>query len=208
MIVRILCLIVVGVLLSPNISDAFKIGYEDIANLLKQADYVALVRIDSGETLFSEDKLCGVKYKGKVLDQIKGIFKDEPLEWCTAAYSNNYGLEIGIPYILFLTKPGRGDPFHPDTAYHDDMAELHRVCSSALQGNRVIHSGYGALKVRLDHPVRPLDELKGTVTVPNFVISLPGTLKSEEEHPGPLRYVRVDLKDLVSCLKSEHGRRP
>jgi hypothetical protein len=202
MLVRILCLMLVGGLSSPNLSAAFKISCEDIAELLKEADYVALVRIDSGEALFSEDKLCGVKYKGRVLDGIKGISKDELLEWCTAVYSNNYDLQIGIPYILFSTKPGRGDPFRPDTAWYDARAELHRVCSSVLQGNRIIHSGYGALKVKFDDPIRQSDEWKAGVIVPNFVIALPDTLKREEERPEPLLYVRVPLKDLVSYLKS------
>lgn len=202
MIARILCLTLFGILLSSHYSGAFQIGYEHIAELQKQADYVALVRVDRGEALFSGEKMCGVKYNGKVIDGIKGISKGELLEWYTAAYLDNYSLQVGTPYILFLSKPGRVDPFRPEGAIYDRRKELKEVCSSIKeeQENRVIHSGYGALRVELEDPI--FDQWKGAVIIPNFVIALPDTLNRKEDRPEPLLYVRVQLQDLVAYLIS------
>ena len=190
------------ILIFSSSSWATKISCEPIENLLKRADYVALVRIVSGEALLHGKKLCGAKYKAKVLKGIKGVSRNEILE-----FGPDDGLEIGTSYLVFVTKPNKSyDPFLSTSSYSPRAKiESDKVCGPIRRNmNRVMHSGFGAMKVSQESTHFYPQEV---VKVHRSFVSLPDSLKAETiEEWGmeywPAKNAWVSVKDLIAYLKS------
>ncbi len=197
----------------PYSSSATKIACISVSELLNHADFVALVRIDGGEAIRIEDKYCGAKYRSRVIDGIKGISTGEELVWSTYATQANTNLEIGSSYLIFLNKSN--NPFDPlastNSSAVNRKAEFENICGAALAGNRVAHTGNGALKIetpmlgRNSSVAAKWDQI---IRIPSRVLEIPEKLqripveeKGQEVFSTP--DVWVNLEDLITYLKTE-----
>lgn len=202
MIIRNSIFMIFFILIFSSSSWATKLSCERIEDLLKRADYVALVRIVSGEALLHGKKLCGAKYKGKVLKGIKGISRNEILE-----FGPDAGLEIGSSYLVFVTKPKKSyDPFLSTSSYSPRAKmESDKVCGPIRRNmNRVMHSGFGAMKVSQESMYLYPQEV---ARVRRVFVSLPDSLKVKtiEEWGTEMWRIQdawVSVKDLIAYLKS------
>lgn len=213
MLIRLICFITIfSIGLFPTFLGATKITCEPMEELLKEADFVALVRIDAGETLFSGEKVCGARYRSQVIDGIKGSKAGESLEWCTSTQSANNNLEIGTSYLIFLIKPERSyDPWaSTNSASRRRASEFEKDCGLVLQNNHVIHSGNGALKVEVPMLGRSSSMLtwdEEIVRIPGMAIRIPDSLKTQPvmeagQEVFANRDVWVRLSELVCYLKT------
>jgi hypothetical protein len=191
-----LCCMAVMVILTlsaqPNTLEA-KIGSCPIEDLLQQADYAAIIRIESGKALGR-----GGRYKGRVLDDIKGVSKDEVLEFICW-----HNLEVGTRYLVFVARLGRrlDSSVSSDLRLEQEGAQIEKEFDAARQGNGVIRTGDGAMKVyeqvlglTEQVHVSPLVRVPPSIRTTHLAKGSKKDLSSYD--------VLVSLKDLVSCLKS------
>lgn len=209
--IRAFCIFISVMLLFPSLSLARKVTRMPIERLFKDADYVAVVCIESGDVVQSANRSCGAKYKAKVIDGIKGVFSDEVLQFGLCP-----GLAIGEAYLVFL---GSSDRYH--AAYYsggycynlccwgkqkDDLE-----CGTILKNNWLLEESFGAMEIVGGW-------LGGEqVKVVTSIVTLPKILKAKRiqgkgKGRPPDTIALVSLKDLVSYLKrlnpAGQGRTP
>lgn len=113
-----------------------------IEDVYKQAESVALVRIESGSMIKSSGHACGAKYKADVIEQFKGREKR------ALVFYDFGGMELGGKYLLFLAK--EPSPFlgvATTNSYHLNwQEEFAQNCSRRRRGLQPLHA-YGQIKV-------------------------------------------------------------
>jgi hypothetical protein len=187
-------------LLFPANASAAKFAHVALTHLFKQADCVAVIRIESGELVPNGAALCGVKYEGRVLDAIKGVSKDEIMEFGSECGSGLLALEVGSKYLVFIAKPGRSNNRYAANILRSKQegTKTAESCGSALPGMRVIHSPVGTMLVggvAFGEPV----SISTSVRLPPS-LKIEYTFKRGQYSWEP-DHVEVYLKDLVAFLR-------
>ncbi|WP_444938778.1 hypothetical protein [Microbulbifer sp. JMSA002] len=128
----------------PVVSAGTTLPRVEIGELLDRSDVTAIVRIENGSTLGTEEKPCGVSYKAKVINPIKNSKVGEYIEF---GYFIGHGL--GNYYLVFLNR--KESVFRPlmstNSTSQAAEAELRKNCLSSFPDLIVMHSGYGIRKL-------------------------------------------------------------
>ena len=172
----------------------------DLRDLTRDADIVVKAQVLSGETLGVGESSCGAKYTALVEESFKGSSPGAIVE-----FGNYYGYEIGSRYILFLVKPGTThEPMMSTNSMHmQAKAEFRSRCASQLSRSSIMHSGYGALRVRWTSEFQYKDGVQVPtryIALPEATRSVPSMTSEYEQHSG-LVWVRLEeLSQLVHEL--------
>jgi len=133
-------LIVAIIILISSIGHSTTVPQIRITKLYQQADVVAIVRIESGETINGTNFPCGAKYQGKVINSLKNSKVNQLIE-----FGYYFGHGIGNEYIVFLNK--KHNVYSPlastNSGLMDSQAQFDRECYSKHPELVVMHSGFG-----------------------------------------------------------------
>lgn len=148
-----------------------------LAELFRNAESVVFVEITAGETLPAEGGMCGAKYKGRVLESLKGDGGQDTIEF---GYYTGY--QIGSRYILFLSKLNH--PFDPKSSTNGGiesaMREAKARCAKSQPSLMISHSGYGAMNVNWSTQF----QYKDSVRIAARYIGLPESLQKKPAMPS------------------------
>ena len=116
-----------------------------ITKLYKQADVVAIVRIESGEIINGTDYPCGARYQGKVIIPLKNSKVEQVID-----FGYYFGNGIGNEYIVFLNK--KQNVFNPiastNSGLMESQAQFDKDCNSKHPELIVMHNGYGMRELK------------------------------------------------------------
>ena len=98
----------------------------NLHELHSASEQVAIVQIVDGSVLLNGGVECGAKYRGRVIETIKGNALADTIE-----FGRYEGLEIGTRYVLFLSS--KGGPYSPMLSTNSDavreLQERERDCA-------------------------------------------------------------------------------
>ena len=161
----------------PISSTATTLPRVDIGELMGRSDVAAIVMIESGSTIGTEEKPCGATYKARIIDPIKNSKVGEYIEF---GYFIGHGL--GSEYVVFLNK--KENVFRPLTntrsASQSAEAEFQENCLSGFPSLIIMHGGYGIRKV--EHPSET--KYKDAILLPTRFVDMDAPeklLESERE---------------------------
>ena len=148
-----------------------------IEELFKKADVVALVDIKKGETIDIEGGSCGAVYEGTVAEAFKGVKKDG-----VVIFGPYHGYKIGYKYLLFLyNAENLFEPISSTNSISEAARQEYlKKCQSKLKGLRIMHSGYGALKIEFTGKYK----YKDAAIIPKRYVSFSQTLPKKKVAEG------------------------
>jgi hypothetical protein len=164
-----------------------------LSELFSNSDKVVFVEIAAGEVLSTEGGLCGAKYKGRVIENLKGSGVSDTIE-----FGYYIGYEVGSRYILFLSK--RSKPFEPKRSTNAGIESAAREamarCAKYQPPLMISHSGYGAMKVTWSSQFKYNDSVRIAeryVGLPDSMLKKPAKPSHNEEYSDVMWVSLIDF---------------
>jgi hypothetical protein len=173
----------------------------NVEYLFTEADDVVIVEVVSGSMIGELNESCGAKYKARVINRFKGN------ESKYINFGHFHGYEIGSKYLLFLTSPDR--EFKPISSTNSNSMRAEnehlKKCHALLTKNKVMHSGYGAMKVELTSKL----DYKQSVAIPSRYVSFPESLDNVPANVGEngeySDYIWALETDVINYLNQQNA---
>lgn len=176
-----LAALLIGAGLPARASIPVPISLKDIYT---DADNVAIVEVVEGRVVNSGGETCGARYKGRVVESVKGATAGEVLEFGYSPF-----LKVGAAYLILLGKL--------DSTQVPGVPDLQIRCKSVLPASAILANWRGALEIEGDTS-NPAKRASWTVRPPGYVIFPLGTRSTIIN--GEKQYW---LSDLVARMKGE-----
>lgn len=187
-----------ALVLMQTASQATTLDKVALGTFLHEADFVALVRIESAELLRAGREECGVVYRARVEEPIKGeATKGELVRFGPS------GAGVGERLLIFLTKKEREFSAVASTNSASLEAEqmFEKACFEAMPPYRTMHEGFGSLPVSW---TKKLDYKDGVLFMEEWVEPPPG-LKKYKWEPGDNEIVSerswIKLEEVIQLLR-------
>lgn len=116
-----------------------------VDKLYAHADVVAVVVIESGGIVSGGGKTCGIKYSGRVVHSMKGVFQPGDI----VEFGPQVGLGVGTQKLVFLNE--RSAVYHPRMSTNSrapaEEAAAQEACAPVAAKYVVMFDGMGVLDI-------------------------------------------------------------
>jgi hypothetical protein len=170
-----------------------------VEDLYQRADVVAVVTIESGSVVANGEKQCGARYRGRILEAIKGPFKNNDV----VEFGPFPGTGVGNQALVFLNDSAKvyTPKISTNSIAQASEAEYEKACSSLMPNFSIMFAGYGLLDIRWTSKFK----YKDAVLFKDEWIAAPDSVEKKIRERGDDRIESteywVKVEDVVAYLR-------
>jgi hypothetical protein len=186
--------------LLPLSVSATTLPRQSVNDLYHEADVVAIIQIESGSVVKNGEHECGVKYRGRLLEPIKGPFKSNDV----IEFGPFSGYGVGNQALVFLDDSTKVyDPkVSTNSSAMAQEAEYKKTCLPFMPKYSIMFSGFGFLEISWTTKF----DYKDAVLFKDEWVASPDGLEKKLHERGDNRIESteywVKVADVVTYLKN------
>ena len=164
-----------------------------LADTIKRADVIALVRVTSGRMVRGNKDDCGARYIGEIVRSYKGNAESKSIE-----FGPYYNLRIGGRYLIFLVQGALAPESYLSTnsKHLNALQEFHRECKGVAAAYAIMNSGRAAMPIE-----DSLDSIEKWIIEWSTLIEPPKNMRIRENRT--ISYVEVtEFERVFRSLRS------